>query len=63
MSITSNFNKFANRRSLANLSMAQKQIAPTTTIVRTAIKTKIIAPPFVLDLRCFALKIAVVAIW
>jgi hypothetical protein len=31
MSTTSNLSRFDSRRSLANLSMAQKQIAPTTT--------------------------------
>src|ERR1700716_2228295 len=40
MSTTSNFRRFASRRSLANLSIAQKQIAPTTTMLRTLIRTK-----------------------
>src|SRR3954471_22420806 len=39
-STTSNLSRFASRLSVANLSMAQKQIAPTT----TPIKTEILAP-------------------
>jgi hypothetical protein len=46
MSTTSNLRRFANRPSLANLSIAQKQIAPMTTIIKTPIKTEIIAVPF-----------------
>jgi len=46
MSTTSNLRRFANRPSLANLSMAQKQIAPMTTIIKTPIKTEIIDVPF-----------------
>jgi hypothetical protein len=34
---------------LANLSMAQKQIAPMTTIIKTPIKTEIIPIPFAVD--------------
>src|ERR1700688_3325180 len=45
ISTTSNLSRFANRRSLANLSMAQKQIAPTTIIIRTPIKTEIMHQP------------------
>src|SRR5712671_6486475 len=36
MSTTSNLSRFASLLSVANLSMAQKQIAPTTTIIKTA---------------------------
>src|SRR6202022_2832685 len=43
MSTTSNLSRFASRPSVANLSMAQKQIAPTTTIIKTPIKTEIMA--------------------
>src|SRR5215211_3636487 len=43
-STTSNLSRFANRLSVANLSIAQKQIAPTTTIIKTPIKTEIMAP-------------------
>jgi hypothetical protein len=39
---TSNLSRFASRPSVANLSMAQKQIAPTTTIIKIPIKTEII---------------------
>src|ERR1700738_81124 len=46
MSTTSNLSRFDSRRSLANLSMAQKQIAPMTTIIKTPIKTEIIPIPF-----------------
>src|ERR1700722_11351099 len=41
MSTTSNFRSWDNRRSVANLSMAQKQIAPTTTMTSTPIRTEI----------------------
>jgi hypothetical protein len=44
-STTSNLSRFDSRRSLANLSMAQKQIAPMTTIIKTPIKTEIITIP------------------
>jgi hypothetical protein len=37
---------------VANLSMAQKQIAPTTIMVKTEIRTKIIAIPCSVDLHC-----------
>src|ERR1700682_4317969 len=53
MRITSNFSRFASRRSLANLSMAQKQIAPTTMIVKTDTRTKTMAIPCIVDLHCF----------
>src|ERR1700730_16616254 len=43
MSTTSNLTRFASRPSVANLSMAQKQIAPTTTIIKTPIKAEIMA--------------------
>jgi hypothetical protein len=49
MSTTSNLSRFDSRRSLANLSMAQKQIAPMTTIIKTPIKTEIIPIPFAVD--------------
>src|SRR6266403_6255838 len=45
ISITSSFSRFASRRSVANLSMAQKQIAPTTIMVKIDIRIKIIVPP------------------
>jgi len=41
MSTTSNLRRLASRRSLANLSIAQKQIAPTTTMISTPIRTEI----------------------
>jgi len=48
ISTTNNLRRFAKRPSLANLSMAQKQIAPMTQIIRTLIKAESIAPPLVL---------------
>src|SRR5216684_3744440 len=41
ISTTSNLSRFASRRSVTNLSMAQKQIAPTTIILRAPIKAEI----------------------
>src|SRR5258706_11565585 len=52
ISITSSFSRFASRRSVANLSMAQKQIAPTTIMVKIEIRTKIIAIPLASILHC-----------
>src|SRR5258705_11483900 len=43
ISTTSNLSRFASRRSGPNLSMTQKQIAPTTIILRAPIKAEIIA--------------------
>jgi hypothetical protein len=43
MSTTSNLSRFASRRSVANFSIAQKQIAPTTMMVKIDIKSKTIA--------------------
>jgi hypothetical protein len=40
------FEEICKRLSLTNFSMAQKQIAPTTQIIRTPIKTESIATPF-----------------
>ena len=37
---------------MANLSIAQKQIAPTTIMIKTEIRTKIIAIPCSVDLHC-----------
>jgi len=45
-STTSNLSRFASRLSVANLSMAQKHMAPTTMIIKTPIKTEIMAPSF-----------------
>jgi hypothetical protein len=47
ISTTSSLSRFAKRASLTNLSMAQKQIAPTTQMIRTPIKTESIATPCV----------------
>ena len=52
ISITSSFSRLASRRSVANLSMTQKQIAPTTIMVKIEIRTKIIAIPCSVDLHC-----------
>src|SRR5271168_3871057 len=43
--ITRSLSSCASRRSLANLSIAQKQMAPMTTIIRTPIKAESIAIP------------------
>ncbi len=45
ISTTSSLRRFAKRASLTNLSMAQKQIAPTTQIIKTPIKTESMATP------------------
>ena len=45
ISTTSSFRRFASRPSRTNLSMAQKQIAPTTQIIRIPIRSEIIAIP------------------
>jgi len=42
---TSSLRRFASRPSRTNLSMAQKQIAPTTQIIRIPIRSEIIASP------------------
>jgi hypothetical protein len=47
ISTTSSLSSCASRRSLANFSIAQKQMAPMTTIIKTPIKAEIIATPFV----------------
>jgi hypothetical protein len=45
ISTTSNLRRFANRASRTNLSIAQKQMAPTTMIIKTPIRTDIMAFP------------------
>ena len=45
ISTTSSLSRFARRASLTNLSIAQKQIAPTTQIIKTPIKTESMATP------------------
>src|ERR1700731_2121218 len=46
ISTTSSLRRFASRASLINFSIAQKQIAPTTQIIKTPIKTEIMAVPW-----------------